>query len=540
MHRNKSVSVHQFAMVPKSDVPRSSFRRETGHKTTVDAGYLIPYFVDEVLPGDTFKLRSTIFGRIATPIYPIMDNLYLDTHFFFVPFRLVWDHWVNFMGERRDPDDSIDYLIPQCPTPPGGFAVNSLQDYMGLPTVGQIGGSAVVNYNTLYQRGYNLIYNDWFRDQNFQDSVVVDRDDGPDLPTDYTLLRRGKRHDYFTSCLPSPQKGDPVTLPLGTTAPVMGIGVTNNTGSSNQANIIQSDGSVVTKSGVATGASVSVFNTTGTNVPFTAANPPAIYADLSQATAATVNSLRLSFQIQKLLWRDGVGGTRYTELLRAHFGVTPQDARLQRPEYLGGGTTPININPIAQTSGTTISGSDSPLGNLGAMGTILANNHGFTQSFSEHGMVIGILSIRADLNYQQGLRRMYSSRTRYDFFWPEFSMLGEQAVLNKEIRVTGTTADDNVFGYNERWSHYKYIPPQITGYMKSTSATPLDAWHLAQTFDNTPTLNAEFIVEDPPMDRVVAVTAEANGKQFIIDSITTIDTARAMPLYSVPGLIDHF
>lgn len=535
MFRNKSVDVHQFSMVPRADIPRSSFVVQKTHKTTFDAGYLIPIYVDEVLPGDTISLRMTAFGRLATPLFPVMDNLYLESFFFFIPNRLVWDNFTKMMGEQLNPADSISYTTPQVVSPAGGFVVGSLADYLGLPTVGQVGGGNTVSVNALPFRCYNLTFREWFRDQNLQNSPVVDTDDGPDTLGDYVLLRRGKRPDYFTSCLPWPLKGGVnVTLPLGTSAPITATGALRlgetPTGTF-PGDVERSNGGAATAINISSAGSGA-----GQNLQYVSG----LQADLSTATAATVNQLRQSVQIQRLLERDARGGTRYTEIVRAHFGVVSPDARLQRPEYLGGGSTPVTINPIAQTSATGLSGGSTPVGNLAAMGTTLARNHGFTQSFTEHGFILGLVAVRADLTYQQGLRKMWSRATRYDYYVPAFAHLGEQAVLNKEIYCDGSANDNNVFGYQERWSEYKHNPSQITGLFRSTSAGTIDPWHLAQRFTVLPTLNSTFIQDTPPLSRILAVGAGANGQQIILDSFFDVRMARAMPLYSVPGMIDHF
>lgn len=402
-----------------------------------------------------------------------------------------------------------------------------------MPTVGQVGGANTVTHSALFLRAYNLIWNQWFRDENLQNSVVVDKGDGPDNVANYVLLRRGKRHDYFTSCLPWPQKGSAVQMPLGTSAPIKwDIFTGSGTAESKFVVGIQDSGGVShlrygDTYGVNTGM---IGNSTQGN----------FYADLSQATAATINQLRQSFQIQKLLERDARGGSRYTEIVRAHFGVISPDARLQRPEYLGGGSTPVTVNPVAQTSGSGATGTTAPLGNLAGMQTALAMSHGFSQSFVEHGMIIGLASVRADLSYQQGLRKMWSRSTRYDFYFPEFAQLGEQAVLNREIYCDGSANDANVFGYQERWAEYRYFPSMITGLMRSTAAGTIDAWHLAQRFASVPTLNSTFIQEDPPISRISAVGPSANGQHVLFDGFFRNRCIRPMPMYSVPGLIDHF
>jgi len=535
MHRNRSVDTHKFSMIPRADIPRSKFVAQKTHKTTFDSGKLIPIYVDEVLPGDTVNLKSTLFARMATPLYPIMDNLHMDTFFFFVPNRLVWDNWQKFMGEQNNPGESTDYLIPTVSSPVGGYEPLSLSDYMGLPTVGQVDPTQRIEHSALWHRAYNLIWNEWFRDQNLQDAALVPKGDGPDDADDYVLLRRGKRHDYFTSALPWPQKGESVSLPLGTTAPVMRTSETRSwevfTANTDN-NAIGGPSNLQTDTfgaAIASGIGGISFDPKG-----------GLYADLSDATAATINQLRQAFQIQKLLERDARGGTRYTEIIRSHFGVVSPDARLQRPEYLGGGSTSININPVAQTSSSTVTGSSTPLGTLAAMGTALATGHGFTQSFVEHGLIIGMVAVRADLTYQQGLHKMWSRSTRYDFYFPAFAHLGEQAILNKEIYARGTAADEDVFGYQERWAEYRHKPSQITGLFRSTTTGTLDAWHLAQNFTGLPTLNDTFIEDRPPMERVLAVGEAALGQEFIFDAFFDVKMARPMPMYSVPGLIDHF
>lgn len=525
-HRNPSVMAHTFSQVPKADIPRSSFDRSHGYKTTFDAGYLIPIFVDEALPGDTFNLRMTGFSRLATPIYPLMDNMYMDTQFFSVPVRLVWDNWQKFNGEQAAPGDSTDFTIPQMVAPAGGYEENSIHDYMGLPT--GVGG---ISHSALWHRAYALIWNEWYRDQNLQDPIAVPKTDGPDLHTFYPLMKRGKRHDYFTSSLPWPQKGEAVQIPLGTTAPVVG-----SSGSAAPRLRVNGGGTAYTNLQSSAPNAVT-HNISGAAGQILEWSDPQLVADLSSATAATINSLRQAFQIQKIFERDARGGTRYTELIRSHFGVTSPDARLQRPEYLGGGSTPVNISPIPQTSPTGTY-ANTPQGNLAAIGTALVSGHGFTSSFTEHCLIIGIVSVRADLTYQQGLNRMWSRKTRFDFYWPALSHIGEQAVLQKEIFADGVQAnDDKVFGYQERYAEYRYKPSQITGLFRSQAATSLDAWHLSQEFATAPVLDDEFITENPPIDRVIAVPSEPH---FLMDAYFKLKCSRPMPVFGVPGLIDHF
>lgn len=532
--RRPSQMTHTFSQVPKAEIPRSSFDRSHGYKTTFDAGYLVPFLLDEALPGDTFNCRVSGFARLATPIFPIMDNLYMDTHFFSVPVRLLWSNWQRFNGEQSSPGDTTDFIIPTITSPAGGYPVNSLGDYMGLPTQGQIGVNTVT-HSALFARAYNLIYNEWFRDENLIDGAPWTDGNGPDNPTDYILRRRGKRHDYFTSCLPWPQKGPGVSIPLGTTAPV-----TASPGSSPK---FEFNGQTQVTN-LFVGGSTSQVLTGGNNLSSSAQQlnwfETGLTADLTQATAATINSLREAFQMQRMFERDARGGTRYTEIIKAHFGVTSPDARLQRPEYLGGGSTNVNISPVPQTSGTAAAAgyTPTPQGNLAAVGTASLSGHGFTHSFTEHCIIVGIVSVRSDLTYQQGLNRMWSRSTRFDFYWPALSHIGEQAVLNKEIMVTGTpSSDDAVFGYQERYAEYRYKPSTITGLFKSTVGTSLDAWHVAQEFATVPQLNQEFIEENPPIDRVIAVE---NEPHFLFDSYIKMKCARPMPVYGVPGFIDHF
>ncbi|WNK13528.1 MAG: major capsid protein [Microvirus sp.] len=531
----KSVMRHQFSQVPKAEIQRSSFDRSHGLKTTLDAGFLVPVFVDEALPGDTFNLRMTTFARFSTPLHPIMDNVFCDVFFFAVPYRLVWTNFPKFFGEQDNPGDSVSYLVPQTVSNTavgGSWSNGSLFDYMGLPT--QVAGIAA---NSLHLRAYNLIWNTWFRDQNLQNSAPFQKDDGPDLGTQYALLRRGKRHDYFTSALPWPQKGPAVSIPIGTTAAVKSndLDVTVRTRTS----LPTTDRNWSVDNNA---TYPSLMRATGPTQPSSTealhfGSQSGLYADLSTATAATINQLRQAFQIQRIYERDARGGTRYTELIQSHFGVTSPDARLQRPEYLGGGSTPINFNPVAQTSATGTTGATTPQGNLSAIGTMSHSGVGFSKSFTEHCVLLGMVSIRADLNYQQGLNRMWSRQTRFDFFWPALAHIGEQSILNQELMAQGTAADTVTWGYQERFAEYRYKPSIVTGQFRSNYAQTLDSWHLSQNFATLPTLGATFIQDNPPIARVVAVPSQPT---MLLDCHFSLNCARPMPVYGVPGMIDHF
>lgn len=530
-----------FSQVPSVVRPRSIFDRSRTYKTTFDSGYLIPFFWDEVLPGDTFSLTTTSFARLSTPVVPFMDNLYMDFFFFFVPNRLVWEHWQQFCGEQLNPDDSTDYLVPQVTVTP---TVGSLYDYFGLPVGKQM------TVNNLLPRAYNLIWREFFRDENLQNSPVVDTDDGPDTASDYVLLKRGKRKaDPFTSALPWPQKGPGVELPLSGTIPVRGTGnalgmvYTSQTGTYTTYPL---KATAATTFGVGLASDVGkATGTSSTSSPSMTVNSLAgvtkdgtksgLEADLSAATAVTINSLREAFQIQKWYEQLARGGSRYVELVLSMFGCHTGDARLQRPEYLGGGSTPIQVHSVAQTSATD---TVTPQGNLAAYAVSGQSGIGFSKSFVEHGHIIGLVSVRGDYCYQQGIDRFWSRQTKFDFYWPAFAHLGEVPILNKEIYYQGNAdADNAAFGYQERWYEYHYGVNKITGKLRSGITGSLDVWHLAQYFSALPTLASTFIEEAPPVSRVLAVPTEP---QFVFDSLVKCRCARVMPVYSVPGLVDHF
>lgn len=573
MARKIRVRGHRFSDAPAMYMRRTKFDRSHVYKTTFNSGKLIPVFVDEVLPGDTTRMSINYFARLATPIKPIMDNIYLDWFFFFVPNRLVWDHWQNFCFEQEDPDDSTDYVIPTIMANDNNnnTYVGSLWDYFGLPvnTTGNLSGISALPFRAVY-----LIWNEWFRDENLQKSVKIQKGDanevldssrasdqaswvfssGTSIVPGLACPPRGKRHDYFTSALPWTQKGPGVSIGLAGTAalvdpsPVSGYFVQQSNNSLGAAQFSESGGvhDVYTGNGTLSyhgGYSTSIaghsVNDSGTAtvtaLPGSSWLSKSAYANLDSSSIFTINSLRTAFQMQKFYERLARGGSRYTEVLRSFFGVVSPDARLQRPEFLGSFTKMVNVNPIAQTSATD---NTSPQGNLSAYGVTASRFHGFTKSFVEHGYIIGFVCARADLTYQQGINKMWLRSTVYDFYWPTFAHLGEQAIELREIYAQGTEADSTVFGYQERYAEYRYKPSQITGKFRSSVAGGnLDVWHLSQFFSNAPTLNEEFVTENPPIKRIIAVQDEP---EFLLDVGFRYTTVRPMPMFGTPGLVDHF
>ncbi len=534
-------SQHSFSQVPRADIPRSSFNLSHGLKTTFDVDFLIPILVQDIIPGDTWNCQLNFFMRLATPIHPILDNMYAETFFFFVPYRLLWVNFEKFHGAQDDPGDSIDFTIPACGTTANVLTVGELADYMGLP----LGWHAdqTTDTSALPFRAYRLIWNDWFRDENLQNSITVQTDNGPDTNTESGYvdqpLKRGKRFDYFTSSLPAPQKGSAVSMPLGQYADIVGLGVVGAPNITNVTTIRETGKSAVTTYADAWNTAVTTdFNIEEDPRTGATADYPGIYADLTNATAATINDIRLAFQTQRLLERDARSGTRYVESLKAHWGVTSPDFRLQRPEFLGGGSSAVNVTPVSQQSASPSTPLEKDaLGQLAGFG-IASGTHSFSKSFVEHGVLIGLMNVRGDITYSQGLDRYWSKTTRYEFYYPVLSQIGEQATENREIWHDGSANDILVFGYQERYAEYRFINSRLSGLMRPDATASLAPWHLSEDFATLPTLGSTFITANTgvPLDRAIAVPTQPH---FIADMFFKIKAARPLPTYGVPGNIDR-
>lgn len=544
----------RFASNPTNlDISRSSFNRSSSVKTSFNVGEIIPFYCDEVLPGDTFKVKTSKVVRLQSMLTPIMDNIYLDTYYFFVPNRLVWEHWKNFMGENTDSAwiPEVEYQIPQIMPPEGGFNVGTIADYFGIPT-----GVDNISINALPFRAYGLICNEWFRDENLSDPVNIPLGDAAVVGTNGDVAvtdtafggkpyKAAKYRDYFTSCLPGPQKGPDVTIPVAEMGNIPVYSLSNDVGlddistSPLRAKLMDGtyyDASELLGRDMSGGGYKSIILTDDITGAIQPSNLWAVASDVN-AVSSTINQLRLAFQIQKLYEKDARGGTRYIEMVKSHFGVTNPDYRLQRPEYLGGNRVPINVNQVLQTSGTM--DGTTPQGTPVGQSLTTDVNSDFTKSFTEHGYILGLMVARYDHTYQDGLNRMWTRQDRFDYYFPVLANIGEQPVLNKEIYAQGTETDDEVFGYQEAWAEYRYKPSIVTGEMRSKYAQSLDVWHLADDYDTLPYLSDSWIREDAKtVDRCLAVTS-AVSNQLFCDVYVQNRTTRPMPMYSIPGLIDH-
>lgn len=524
----KSVMVNQFKQLPDVSFGRNTFNRSFGTLTTLDAGKLYPVMFDEIIPGDTYNLSASFFGRINTLIVPSYINLYLDFHLWYVPNRLVWDNWSFFFGEsynnygKQTPDPDT-LLNPICEAPSGGFPRYGLADYFTVPP--EVDNVFV---DAKYFRAYNLIWNTFYRSETLQEPVTVPTDDGPDDYSLYNILPRGKRFDYFTSCLPEPQRGESVYLPIGGSAPVTlsddGQFKLYHTGDLNGMPVVMGASQSTNKP-----MYVSTTYNSQDNLYYSSGIKGEV--DLSQSTSLTIQAFRNLVALNQFLERENRYGTRLQELIYGHFGVTAPDYRLQYPEYLGGTTIRLNVSSVPQTSSTETSAT--PQGNLSAYGVVADSSQICNRSFVEHGVIIGLVSIRGDLRYQQGIDRMLTRRKKLDFMFPEFAGISDQEVYNREIYADGTDADDEIFGYQERYGEYRYHNSYITGKMRSSDPQTLDIWHDAQDFENRPVLNDEFIEENPPLARLIAVPTEP---QFTLDCLFTLNHTRELPLFGIPGL----